>query len=287
MMAACLAHAGEEVTLVVRANVRPESTTDHPPQIQLESTFGNWTATVNWAATVPPTDVLWITLKATQLQAALNSIPNAAAIGAVVPLLNGLDHLAVLRAKFGAHQPGNDRVIAATIAGEMERVSVGHFVHRSPFLVLNISSRGRSLLQGVTDQLRNIGFTCKFIDDETTLMWSKLVFLGPFALATTAFDKPIGEVVANPETWRQLEQCVRETCAAGQAEGAKVDAEALLPLIRKSPAAMRSSMQKDVDHGRAPELDAIGGAIVRAAARHGLKVPATEALMARIRQRIG
>jgi len=277
MMAACLAHAGEEVTLVVR----PETVASHPPQLQFESPFGSWAVNVNWAAGVPPTDVLWITLKAAQLQAALSSLADAKGIGAIVPLLNGIDHLGVLRSRFGA-----ERVIPATIAGEMERVSVGHVVHRSPFAVLNISARGRGLLQGVSDQLRKIGFTCNFIDDETTLMWSKLVFLGPFALATTAFDKSIGDVVANQETWRQLEQCVRETCAAGLAEGAKVDAEGVLPLIRKAPAAMRSSMQKDVDHGRLPELDAIGGAIVRAAARHGLRVPATEELMARIRRRI-
>ena len=277
MMAACLAHAGEEVTLVVR----PETVASHPPQLQFESPFGSWAVNVNWAAGVPPTDVLWITLKAAQLQAALSSLADAKGIGAIVPLLNGIDHLGVLRSRFGA-----ERVIPATIAGEMERVSVGHVVHRSPFAVLNISARGRGLLQGVSDQLRKIGFTCNFIDDETTLMWSKLVFLGPFALATTAFDESIGDVVANQETWRQLEQCVRETCAAGLAEGAKVDAEGVLPLIRKAPAAMRSSMQKDVDHGRLPELDAIGGAIVRAAARHGLRVPATEELMARIRRRI-
>ena len=60
-----------------------------------------------------------------------------------MPLLNGLDHLQVLRKKFGA-----ERVIPATIAGEFERVSVGHFVHRTPFAVLNLSSRGRGLLEG-------------------------------------------------------------------------------------------------------------------------------------------
>ena len=276
-MAACLARIREAVTLIVR----PESLAAHPPGLQFESPFGNWSAQVTWSASVEPTDVLWLTVKATQLQAALRTIPENASIGAIVPLLNGLDHLEVLRAEFGA-----ERVIPATIAGEMERVSLGHFVHRSPFAVLNISGRGRGLLEGVSDQLRTIGFTCNFIDDENTLMWSKLIFLGPFALATTAFDKPIGEVVGNPGTWRQLEHCVRETCAAGQAEGAKVDADAVLPLIRKAPAAMRSSMQKDVDHGRAPELDAIGGAIVRAAARHELRVPATEELIARIRRRI-
>jgi 2-dehydropantoate 2-reductase len=297
MIGACLAHVGESVTLVVR----PETIAAHPPNLQLESPFGNWSAEVDWATLVPAADVLWLTVKATQLDGALAMIGNGSSgngssskgspgdrlsgdspfRGAIVPLLNGLDHLQVLRGKFG-----EDRVIPATIAGEMERVSVGHIVHRSPFAVLNISSRGQSLLEPVCEKLRGLGFNCKFLDDEATLMWSKLVFLGPFALATTAFDQSIGEVIANAEHWRQLEASVRETCAAGQAEGAKVEADAILQRMKTTPAGMRSSMQKDVENGRPPELDAIGGAIVRAARRHGLGAPVTEALMAQIERRV-
>jgi 2-dehydropantoate 2-reductase len=277
MMGACLARVGEAVTLVVR----PQTVAAHPPNLQLESPFGNWSVEVEWASSVPAADVLWLTVKATQLDGALALISNSSFRGAIVPLLNGLDHLQVLRGKFG-----EDRVIPATIAGEMERVSAGHIVHRTPFAVLNISSRGQSLLEPVCEKLRGLGFNCKFFDDEATLMWSKLVFLGPFALATTAFDQPIGEVIADADHWRQLEASVRETCAAGQAEGAKVEADAILKRMKTTPAGMRSSMQKDVETGRPPELDAIGGAIVRAARRHGLGAPATEALMAQIERRV-
>ena len=276
-MGACLARVGETVTLVVR----PGTLAVLPPQLQLDSIFGSWSADVMWEASVPPTDVLWVAVKATQLEAALQSITNAGPIGAVVPLLNGIDHLEPLRSKLGA-----DRVIPATIAGETERVSVGQIVHRSPFAVLNISARGRGLLQSVSDRLRGIGFTCNFVDDETTLMWSKLAFLGPFALATSAFGKPIGEVVADAERWRQLEGCVRETCAAGQAEGAKLDPATVLKAIGNAPPGMRSSMQKDVEQERLPELDAIGGAIIRASRRHGLQAPGTEELMAQIERRL-
>jgi 2-dehydropantoate 2-reductase len=48
---------------------------------------------------------------------------------------------------------------------------------------------------------------------------------------------------------------------------------------------MRSSMQKDVEQGRAPELDAIGGAIVRAARRHGIAVPVTQSLIEAVSRR--
>jgi 2-dehydropantoate 2-reductase len=55
--------------------------------------------------------------------------------------------------------------------------------------------------------------------------------------------------------------------------------------IRSLPPDMRSSMQKDLAQGRVPELDGIGGAIVRAAERHGLKAPVTEDLVALIERR--
>jgi 2-dehydropantoate 2-reductase len=276
LIGACLAHAGEAVTLVVR----PETLDAHPPKLQLDSTLGHWSVDVRWASSVPPADVLWLTVKATQLEAALRSITDIGSIGAIVPLLNGIDHLDLLRSKYG-----RERVIPATFAGETERASMGHIIHRSPFARLNVSSRGRGLLQTTIDQLQGMGFTCNFVDDEATLMWSKLVFLGPFALTTSAFDRTIGEVIAEPETWRQLQACVREACAAGQAEGARVEADAILDTIKSAPPGMRSSMQKDVKQGRVPELDAIGGSIVRAAKRHGLKASVTEELIAQIERR--
>ncbi|MGA9352306.1 MAG: ketopantoate reductase family protein [Terriglobales bacterium] len=276
-IAACLTHVGEGVTVIVR----PDKLAAQPPQIQLESTLGNWSANVDWSASVPSADVLWLTIKATQLEDALRSITKPESIRAVVPLLNGIDHLAILRSKFGA-----DRVIPATIAGEFERVSAGHFVHRTPFAVLNLSARGRELLDPAVEKLRAIGLTCNFVDDEITLMWSKLVFLAPIALTTSAFDRTVGEVMADAKTRQQIEDCVREACAVAEAEGAKVDADAVLKLLKNAPFGFRSSMQKDLANDRALELDAIGGAVVRAAKRHGLSVPATEALMTQITERI-
>jgi 2-dehydropantoate 2-reductase len=278
LIGACLAHAGDLVTLVVR----PETASQYPRQLRLESPFGNFTADVMVAAEVPPADVLWITVKATQFQSALAALKNPDAVRAIVPLLNGIDHVAVLRTRYGA-----ERVIPATIAVETERVSPGHIVHRSPFARLNVLSAGREQLAATLDQLQRIGFTCRFIDDEPTLMWSKLVFLAPFALSTTAANKTVGEILSDL-AWRSLgEACVREACAVAVAKGAKVDPEAILTGVRAMPASMRSSMQKDVEQHKAPELDAIAGPILRDALRHGIEVPATKKLVAAVEQRAG
>ena len=278
LIGACLAHAGATVTIVVRN----EALAQYPKALRFESPFGKFEVNVNVTGEVPPADVLWITVKATQLESALGALKNPDAVRAIVPLLNGIDHVQLLRSRYGS-----ERVIPATIAVETERVSPGHIVHRSPFARLFMSSVGKDLLTSTLDDLQKIGFECRFIDDEPILMWGKLVFLAPFALCTTAANKTVGEILSDPE-WRSLgEACVREACAVGVAEGAKVDADAVIAGVMKMPGNMRSSMQKDVEQHKTPELDAIAGPILRGGQGHGIEVPATRKLVAAVGLRAG
>jgi 2-dehydropantoate 2-reductase len=278
LIGACVGRSGAAVTMVVR----PESVAQYPEQLQLESPFGNFSVPVSRAAEVPPIDVLWITVKATQLDAALEAITNPGSVGKIVPLLNGIDHIALLRSEYGA-----DKVIPATIAVETERVVPGHIIHRSSFARLNVASAGRNTLSATIEALQKFGFECRFVDDEITLMWSKLVFLAAFALSTTAADKNTGEILADPE-WRQLGlSVIREASAVAVAERATIDAEKVIAGVLKMPGNMRSSMQKDVEQGNTPELDAIAGPILRGARKHGIAVPATAKLVADVEKRSG
>ena len=276
LMGASLARLGDSVTLVVRR----ESLASYPEELKLESPFGNFQIPVARSAEVPAVDVLWIAVKATQLEESLASIAKPTQVTAIVPLLNGIDHIAFLRERYGV-----GRVLPATIAVESERIAPAHIVHRSPFAILNVSSAGAPLLGSTLERLQKMGFECRFIDNEATLMWTKLVFLAPFALATTAFDQPVGGVLGNPERKAQWEACVREACAVAQAEGAKVDANIVFAGMSRAPYGMRSSMQKDVERRNPPELDAIAGPILRGGARHGIAVAATGKLVADVEQR--
>jgi 2-dehydropantoate 2-reductase len=277
LIGACLAHSGAPVTLIVRESALK----NYPEQLHLESAFGKFCVPVSRAAVVPPVDVLWISVKATQLEQSLAALSQPHSVSAIVPLLNGIDHLALLRTKYGS-----DKVIPATIAVESERLAPGHIVHRSPFARLNVCSAGRDLLSSTLGRLHKIGFECRFIDDEPTLMWSKLVFLAAFALTTTATRKTTGEILTDP-SWRPLGlSCIREACAVAVAEGAKIDADAVIASVTKMPGNMRSSMQKDVEQGKTPELDAIAGPILRGARQHGIDIPATTKLVTAVKARI-
>lgn len=53
----------------------------------------------------------------------------------------------------------------------------------------------------------------------------------------------------------------------------------MLKVYEAFPAETKSSMQRDAEAGRALELDAIGGALLRAAERHGVDAPLAARLL--------
>lgn len=268
-----LSSLGEDVTVVVR----PEKLSSYPVSLSLERPSGLLTAPAKAVAALNETvDVLWIATKTYQLQAALEAVQVLP--GCVVPLLNGVDHVAVLRERFG-----RERVVPATIAVEAEKVAPGRFIQRSPFVLLNLASSGEPRLGALIGRLGKLGFTCQFIPNEQTLLWWKLSFLAPFALVTSASGMNLGEILANADWKAKLHSVIAETCAVANAGGAELDAQPIRAGFDSAPPAMRSSMQKDLAAGRQLELDDIGGPIVCGGERYGIDVPTTRDLMAAIR----
>lgn len=275
LVGAALGRSGDLVTVVVR----PEVLKDYPPELSLESPFGSFSVPVERATQVnQPFDVLWIAVKATHLEAALDSVVNAEQIGAIVPLLNGLDHVALLRARFG-----HDKVVPATIGVESERAAPGKIIHRSKFVRLTVSSMGESRLASTLEKLRQFGFNCQFAPDEMKMLWNKLVILSPSALTTTASGLTMGEVYSEP-TWRaRIIAAMVEACAVATTSGTPMDPAAFMKFFEGLPPVARSSMQKDVAAGNPPELDGIAGPILRLAQEHGIAVPVTRELVEMIR----
>jgi 2-dehydropantoate 2-reductase len=162
-----------------------------------------------------PGDVLWVASKAAQLVAALELAP-ADRVGhaAVVPLLNGVDHVAVLRARY-------DRVLAAVIYVESERLEPGLVRQPTPFARVVVGPGSRQ--EVIADELRGAGFEVALASDEPTLLWEKLALLAPLALTTTARGAPVGVVQADPDWNARLVGCHDEAAAVAIAEGAKLD----------------------------------------------------------------
>lgn len=223
-----------------------------------------------------PVDALLITVKATALQPALDRVPpDAIGAGLVLPLLNGIEHLEVLRDRYPAEQ-----VVAGAIRVESTRVAPGRIEHTTPFAMVDLASRTtpQSRVDELATRLHEAGLQVTVRDDETTMLWDKLTFLATLALLTTRYEATAGEIRTNRRNLLLLE-VVDEVVAVAQATGADVGTEAVLGLFDQVPADMKSSMQRDAEAGRPLELDAIGGAVLHAAAQNGVAVPVTARLV--------
>lgn len=229
-----------------------------------------------------PVDVLLVTVKETALAAALERVPAEmlGATGLVLPLLNGIDHLAPLRARYPEKQ-----VAAATIKVESTRVAPGRIEHTSPFSAVELAGRTvpREGLERLAALLRDAGLSVKLRDDETAMLWDKLSFLAPMALLTTRYRATVGAIRA--ERRPEMLALLAEITAVARAAGAPVEAETVLGFFENAPGGMKSSLQRDQEAGRPLELDAIGGAVLRAAERYGIPAPATARIVADLRAR--
>ena len=230
-----------------------------------------------------PVDVLIVATKAAGLREALERIEVAPKL--VLPLLNGLDHVAVLRERFVP-----ETVVAGTIRVEADRPEPGVVVHTSKFLRVDMASSylsARAAMEHLASTLSGAGIPARVGDGEAQVMWSKLVRLNALACTTSAYDKLLGEIRSTPELRADLVGAIEEGCAVAQAEGAAIPSGDPLGELTAAHDSLGSSMQRDIAAGRPPELDAIAGSVLRAAARHGIGCPTIERLVGMIAVRAG
>ena len=154
-------------------------------------------------------------------------------------------------------------------------------MHRSPLFRVELAPSGRAV-DAFAHVLRGAEVPVQVRDSEADVLWSKLARLAALALTTAASGAPIGDVRAHPRRRLLLEGAVDETVAVAHAEGAAVDADVVLRELMELPAEATSSLARDVAAGAEPELDAIGGAVLRAGERHGLACPTIAGLVEQV-----
>jgi 2-dehydropantoate 2-reductase len=277
LLAALLSRAGHRVICIAGEEtahiLRRDGIRVHSAQ------FGDFTAAVEAdTALREPVDLCLVTVKHTALDAALDRVPpHLLADGLVLPLLNGIEHVDTLRARYGA-----TRVVPAVVRVESTRTAPGVIEHGSPFLEIDLALQHENSTS-LAALLSGAGAETRIVADENAVLWAKLAFLAPFALLTTRYRQPIGEIRSKRR--EELAALVEETTAVSRACGGPSDAGQILTRYDAFPHESKSSMLRDAEAGRPLELDAIGGALVRAAERHGIPVPLTTRLMSELEAR--
>ena len=209
-----------------------------------------------------PVELLLVTVKAPGLPDSLERVGTESAL--VLPLLNGLEHMEPLRARF----PG---VVAATIGRfEAYREDATTIVQKSPGAVVTVAGGER------VAALERAGVEVRPGGSEQDVLWEKLARLAPLAALTAVTQRRVGELRGDP----RLRAALDEACAVAAADGAETSPAAQWAIIEAMPFDLTTSAARDVAAGRPSELDAIAGAVVRAGRRLGVPTPTLEQLLA-------
>ena len=233
--------------------------------------------------------LLVVAVKAYDLDEALGRVEPSALRGAVVlPLLNGLEHVERIRASEVLSHAAGAAVVAGSI-GRVEAYAVepGIVVQRSARALVTAAGDAvdPARLDAALRPLRVPGIDVVVAAGERAVLWEKAARLAVLAAATVASGQTVGALRADPVLRERLREALDEACAVADADGFRLDAAGQWAIIDALPAELTTSTARDARAGRATELDAITGSVVRAGARLGVPTPTLAGLLEEARCR--
>ena len=213
--------------------------------------------------TMPRVDWVISTLKATARESYRELIaPLLKPETPIVALQNGLGNEDELAAHFGT-----ERVLGAIAYVCIHRVSPGVIAHTAQG-ELKVGEFGRptsARLVALVDELRRAGIDAHAVDDLRRHRWDKLVWNVPFNGLGAAFDLDCAQLMASDAGVRLVRRVVDEVLRAAAAVGLTFDPARVEFTIERTRTlgAYQTSMQLDRRAGRAMEIDAIVGEVIR------------------------
>jgi 2-dehydropantoate 2-reductase len=201
--------------------------------------------------------------------------------GVALTLQNGLGNAEALADQLGAHRVA---VGVTTTGGALLEPGLVRFGGEGS---LEIAAMPR--LDPLVAALRNAGFDVKLHSELRGLQWGKLVVNSAINPLTALFSLPNGQLLVDPTVHQILQRTARETASVAAAQKIELpytDPVLMVEQVARQTAANRSSMLQDLQRGAPTEIEAINGAVVRAAIEVGLEARLNRQLLELVRARV-
>jgi 2-dehydropantoate 2-reductase len=139
-----------------------------------------------------------------------------------------------------------------------------------------ISIERHPALATIEAVLKSANFDVNVVEDPQSLIWGKLVVSAAINPLTALLRVPNGELLESPSAREMMGALAKETAQVAEAEKIHLlfsDPIAAAEEVARKTAANHSSMLQDVLRGAPTEIDAICGAVVKAAQEHNIDTP--------------
>jgi 2-dehydropantoate 2-reductase len=270
-----LAQAGRDVTFLVRP-----TRGDHLRAygLQIVSPHGDVTLQpklVTAAEIVAPFDVVLLTVKAYSLNAALADL--APAVGAdttILPVLNGMKHVDVLRARFAQQVVVGCACKVAAVVDEQGRVVQLSALQEMAYGEMNGSLSNR--IAQLDAFMQGAGFDTRLSMSIAREMWEKWILLATLGSVTCLLRGNIGEIEAAAGGLDVVTRLLDEVVSIAKAVG-EVPSEVFLEdareMLTMKGSTFTSSMYRDLQRGSSIEADQIVGDLLLRGNKAGLSTP--------------
>ena len=281
-----LARSGQDVTFIARG-AHLEAIRANGLQVR-SAKLGDFTvssAAESDTSKVGRVDVVIVAVKAYDNATALPMLrPMIGADTVVLTLQNGVDSADDVAAIVGdKHVLGGTTYVATALEAPGLIVQTG--VHRSIIFGEVFGDRGRisPRVQAIADVLAAADIQTTAVPDGRVPIWDKFVYLAAFSGFTGASRLAIGHIWKYPHVQEMFYATSREVAAIANAEGVEISAnrwDTLTEYMTNIPPSTRSSLLIDLEQGKRIEVEALQGAAVRRAKKHGVPVPILSTLYA-------
>jgi 2-dehydropantoate 2-reductase len=189
----------------------------------------------------------------------------------VVPLLNGMSHIATLDAAFGQRRVmGGACYIAATLTQD----GVIQSMMDSPGMVWGARDPAQAdPAQTLRRAFANTGVDAKVSDNIMQDMWEKVTFLSTLAGMTCLMRGSVGDILSTPDGEALFTRYLDASIAIATCEGYPPRADSTAryrSLLTQKASTLTASMLRDLDNGGAVEADQILGFMLGKAREHGI-----------------
>jgi 2-dehydropantoate 2-reductase len=220
-------------------------------------------------------DLIVVSCKAYHLAQVIEDM--APAVGPesmILPVLNGMRHMDLLEARFGAeHVLGGSCFIAATLDAQ----GVVRHLNNPHGLTYGERDGTRSArIERVEQAMAKARFDPRLSTTVMQDMWDKWVFLASLAGITCLMRAPVGDIVAAPGgtqvTLGLLDDCRRVAEACGHAPG-DAALQRARSVLTEAGSKLSASMMRDLEQGAQIEADHIVGDMLARGEAKGLDLP--------------
>lgn len=138
-----------------------------------------------------------------------------------------------------------------------------------------LTAQAHAAASGIRDLLERAGFEAVLAHDVERVVWEKVAFNAALNATSMICEATNGQI-DNPSGRRIAGAVVHETVAVAKARGLILDSDVIMATVSAALVDHRHhkpSMLQDREHGRATEIEAINGAILREGERLGVPTP--------------